>query len=156
MAQTADHLVIIARGRIIADAPIQSILDGQGKVRSRVRTDQPQVLMNALAGEGVSLRQLDAELLEITGVEPRHIAAAALNHQVLVYELTPLQASLEEAYMQLTKDEVEYHSGSLSAAGTPGDPGVTGTSGASGAAAPSADAEAVTAGATAAASRKGL
>jgi ABC-2 type transport system ATP-binding protein len=121
MAQTADHLIIIGRGRIIADAPIQSIIDGQGKVRARVRTDQPQVLMNALAGDGVSLEQLDAELLEVTGVEPRRIAATALHHQVLVYELTPLQVSLEEAYMKLTKDEVEYHSGALTGAAAEAD-----------------------------------
>jgi ABC-2 type transport system ATP-binding protein len=52
----------------------------------------------------------DNELLEVKGLDPRQIARAALERQVMIYELTPLQASLEEAYMELTKDEVEYHS----------------------------------------------
>ncbi|WP_026533608.1 ATP-binding cassette domain-containing protein [Arthrobacter sp. H14] len=113
MAQTADHLIIIGRGRIIADAPMQDVIAGQGQSRTRVRTDQPQVLTSALAGDGVSSRLLEPELLEITGVDVKRIAYTALQNQVLLYELTPLQASLEEAYMQLTQDEVEYHSVSL-------------------------------------------
>lgn len=110
MAQTADHLIIIGRGRIIADAPMGDVIAGQGQSRTRVRTDQPQVLTSALAGDGISSRLLEPELLEITGVDAKRIAYTALQNQVLLYELTPLQASLEEAYMQLTQDEVEYHS----------------------------------------------
>ena len=52
----------------------------------------------------------DHELLEVTGLPARDIARTALDNRIMVYELTPLQASLEEAYMELTKDEVEYHS----------------------------------------------
>lgn len=113
MALTADHLIVIGRGRIIADAPIQSIIDGQGKVRVRVRADRPQDLFGSLAGEGVSSQVLEPELVEITGVEPRRIAEIALRERVLVYELTPLQVSLEDAYMELTQTEVEYHSHDL-------------------------------------------
>ena len=110
MAVTADHLIVIGRGRIIADAPIQKIVNGKGHNRTRVRTDQPDQLMRLLAGTGVSVEVQDNELLEVTGLEPRRIARTALENQVMIYELTPLQASLEEAYMELTKDEVEYHS----------------------------------------------
>ncbi|MHA7191484.1 ABC transporter ATP-binding protein [Arthrobacter sp. MDT2-16] len=116
MALTADHLIVIGRGRIIADAPIQSIIDGQGKVRVRVRADRPQDLLGGLAGEGVTSQVLEPELVEITGVEPRRIAEIALRERVLVYELTPLQVSLEDAYMQLTQNEVEYHSHTPTAA----------------------------------------
>jgi ABC-2 type transport system ATP-binding protein len=110
MAQTADHVLVIGRGRIIADAPMQDIIAGTGKARTRVRSDAPGVLANAVAGEGVSVRAVDGECLEITGVEPRAIAAVALERQVLVWELTPIESSLEEAYLDLTKDDVEYHS----------------------------------------------
>ena len=110
MAVTADHLIVIGRGRIIADAPIQEIITGRGQIRTRVRTDQPDQLMHLLAGDGVSVELQENELLEVTGLDPRQIARAALDSRVMVYELTPLQASLEEAYMELTKDEVEYHS----------------------------------------------
>jgi len=110
MAVTADHLIVIGRGRIIADAPIQEIITGKGQGRTRVRTDQPDRLMQLLAGTGVSVEVQERELLEVTGLDPRQIATAALENHVMIYELTPLQASLEEAYMELTKDEVEYHS----------------------------------------------
>jgi ABC-2 type transport system ATP-binding protein len=66
--------------------------------------------MQLLAGTGVSVEARERELLEVTGLDPRQIATAALENHVMIYELTPLQASLEEAYMELTKDEVEYHS----------------------------------------------
>ncbi|TLM73750.1 ABC transporter ATP-binding protein [Pseudarthrobacter sp. NamB4] len=110
MALTADHLIVIGRGRIIADAPIGEIITGKGQSRARVRTDQPQQLMRLLAADGVSVEVQDHELLEVTGLPPREIARTALDNRIMVYELTPLQASLEEAYMELTKDEVEYHS----------------------------------------------
>lgn len=110
MAMTADHLIVIGRGRIIADAPIAEIITGKGQSRARVRTDQPQQLMRLLADDGVSVEVKDHELLEVRGLPSREIARTALDNQIMVYELTPLQASLEEAYMELTKDEVEYHS----------------------------------------------
>ncbi|QDG90146.1 ABC transporter ATP-binding protein [Pseudarthrobacter sp. NIBRBAC000502770] len=110
MAQTADHLIVIGRGRVIADAPIRDIITGKGQSRVRVRTDQPDHLRQLLAGRGASIEVPERELLEVTGLDPRTIAATALESQVMVYELTPLVASLEEAYMELTKDDVEYHS----------------------------------------------
>ncbi|MDR6688065.1 ABC-2 type transport system ATP-binding protein [Arthrobacter sp. 1088] len=110
MALTADHLIVIGRGKIIADAPIAEIITGKGQARTRVRTDQPEQLMQLLAGTGVSVEVHERELLEVSGLDPRGIARTALENQIMVYELTPLQASLEEAYMELTKDEVEYHS----------------------------------------------
>ncbi|RKO22581.1 ATP-binding cassette domain-containing protein [Pseudarthrobacter phenanthrenivorans] len=123
MAVTADHLIVIGRGRIIADAPIGEIITGKGQSRARVRTDQPQQLMRLLASDGVSVEVQDQELLEVTGVPPKEIARAALDNRIMVYELTPLQASLEEAYMELTKDEVEYHSLITTGAAAPGQTG---------------------------------
>ncbi|WP_159617419.1 ABC transporter ATP-binding protein [Arthrobacter zhaoguopingii] len=113
MAMTADHLIVIGRGRIIADAPVSEILAGRGQLRTRVRTDRPSDLLAALGGDGTTSTFLEPDLLEITGPDPRRIAEAALREQVLVYELTPLQASLEEAYMELTASEVEYSSHDL-------------------------------------------
>ena len=110
MSQTADHLIVIGRGKIIADAPIADILNGQGRIRTRVRTDAPEQLTGLLAREGVSVQAQERELLEVAGLDPREIAQTALRNGVLVYELTPLTASLEEAYLELTKDDVEYRS----------------------------------------------
>lgn len=123
MALTADHLIVIGRGKIIADAPIAEIITGKGQARTRVRTDQPERLMQLLAGTGVSVEVHERELLEVSGLDPRGIARTALDNQVMVYELTPLQASLEEAYMELTKDEVEYHSHITAGASVPAQAG---------------------------------
>ncbi|WP_125614481.1 ABC transporter ATP-binding protein [Specibacter cremeus] len=114
MAQTADHLILIGRGKIIADAPIADILDGGHQTRVRVRTPEASRLAELLGGTGVSIDSSESETLEISGLDARRIAQSALDNRVLVYELTPIMASLEEAYFDLTKDEVEYHSHELS------------------------------------------
>ncbi len=109
MAQTADHLIVIGRGRIIADAPISDILAGGGN-RTLVRAERQDLLQEAVVAIGANVQTgNDGELL-VAGVEPRDIAGAALDRGLLIYELTPQRASLEEAYMELTRDDVEYHS----------------------------------------------
>ncbi|MBW4094514.1 MAG: ATP-binding cassette domain-containing protein [Acidobacteria bacterium] len=110
MAQTADHLIVIGRGRIIADAPMAEIIAGNQQARCRVRTAAVSELSRLLAGQGVTISHTDNETLEVAGLDTRAIADVALRNGVLVYELTPISASLEEAYFNLTKDEVEYHS----------------------------------------------
>ena len=110
MAQTADHLIVIGRGLIIADAPIEQILAGAQQATVRVRTPDVTRLSQLLSGTGVTVECNENETLEVTGLDARRIAGVALENQVLVYELTPLTNSLEEAYFSLTKDEVEYHS----------------------------------------------
>ncbi|WP_434616324.1 ABC transporter ATP-binding protein [Arthrobacter sp. A5] len=110
MAQTADHLIVIGRGRIIADAPIKDIIAGNQQARTRVRAQQVSELAALLAGNGVSVNSGENETLEVSGLDAHQIARIALDNRVLIYELTPLNASLEEAYFDLTKDEVEYHS----------------------------------------------
>ncbi|MGO4383969.1 ABC transporter ATP-binding protein [Specibacter sp. RAF43] len=110
MAQTADHLIVIGRGRIIADAPIEQILAGAQQAKTRVRTADVVRLGQLLAGDGVRVDSLENETLEVAGLDSRQIAQIALENRVLVYELTPLTTSLEEAYFGLTKDAVEYQS----------------------------------------------
>ena len=110
MALTADHLIVIGRGKIIADAPIKDIITGKGQRRTRVRTDQPDQLCTLLAGTGVSVEAAGQRTAggQGPGSAPDRPRRPGQPH--MIYELTPLQASLEEAYMELTKDEVEYHS----------------------------------------------
>ncbi|MCY0905082.1 ABC transporter ATP-binding protein [Arthrobacter sp. H14-L1] len=117
MAQTADHLIVIGRGRIIADAPIADIIAGKQQARTRIRSQQVSELSDLLAGEGVSVNSSENETLEVSGLDAHQIARIALDNRVLIYELTPLNASLEEAYFDLTKDEVEFHSHSLANSG---------------------------------------
>jgi ABC-2 type transport system ATP-binding protein len=117
MALTADHLIVIGRGKLIADAPMAEVLAGQGRARTRVRTDQPEELMRSLASPDVHIAAVGPDTLEVTGATAMDIGRRALERQLLVFELTPLQASLEEAYMELTKDDVEYHSGAVASLG---------------------------------------
>ncbi|WP_372699558.1 ABC transporter ATP-binding protein [Arthrobacter sp. JSM 101049] len=123
MSLTADHLIVIGRGRLLADAPMDDVLSGAGAARTRVRTDTPAELANALAAPEVSVTTTGADSLEILGVAPRDIAQRALDARLLVFELTPLQASLEDAYMDMTRDEVEYHSGPVTGPEAPREPG---------------------------------
>lgn len=119
MSLTADHLIVIGRGRLLADAPMADVLSGAGAARTRVRTDAPDELVRALAATEVSITTTGPDTLEIQGAAPRDIARRALDARVLVFELTPLQASLEDVYMDMTRDEVEYHSGPVAGAEAP-------------------------------------
>ncbi|WP_168627064.1 ABC transporter ATP-binding protein [Cryobacterium sp. BB307] len=116
MAQTADHLIVIGRGRIIADAPIADILAGGGH-RTLVRVEQQELLQAAVVAMGATVQTGDDDELLVAGLEPREIAGAALDRGLLIYELTPQRASLEEAYMELTRDDVEYQSLALTGKG---------------------------------------
>jgi ABC-2 type transport system ATP-binding protein len=117
MAQTADHLIVIGRGRLIADAPMREILDGGARARIRVRTEEPARLVDLLTSAGGHVMTGTTDAFETTGLTTRQIARIALDHHVLVHELLALQASLEDAYMELTKDDVEYHSLELATEG---------------------------------------
>ncbi|MDM7991162.1 ATP-binding cassette domain-containing protein [Arthrobacter sp. zg-Y877] len=110
MAVTADHLIVIGRGRILADAPMDQVLAGSSRERILVRTDDADTLAAALGSDGVEIRRPAAGRLEVLGVSARGIAEAALAQRILVTELTPQQTSLEDAYMELTRGEVEYRS----------------------------------------------
>ncbi|MFD1211679.1 ABC transporter ATP-binding protein [Arthrobacter sp. GCM10027362] len=110
MSQTADHLIVIGRGRIIADAPMKDVLETGTKRCVHVRCDRPHDLAALVAAEGVSVEIDPSGLVEVSGLDNLSIARTALAHQVLIYELIPQKASLEEAYMDLTKNEVEYRS----------------------------------------------
>ncbi|MCY7286893.1 MAG: ATP-binding cassette domain-containing protein [Cryobacterium sp.] len=112
MAQTADHLIVLGRGRIIADAPMSEILSLATGSAVRVRTPQVADLAPRLTGEGgtVTASTTEADLLTVAGLAPARIGEVAAHAGVVLHELTPVSASLEEAYLELTHDEVEYHS----------------------------------------------
>ncbi|MQM27005.1 ABC transporter ATP-binding protein [Glycomyces albidus] len=108
-AQVADHLIIIGRGRLLADTSVADLVEASlGGVR--VGTDEAARLGPLLAGPGVSVTSSGDGELQVAGLSAREIAAVALRHGVLVHELTPTGVSLEEAFMELTRDELEYQS----------------------------------------------
>lgn len=110
MAVTADHLIVIGRGRILADAPIGEVLTGGGQDRVLVRTDDADGLATTVGSAGVEVRRNGPDELEILGLPPRSIAEAAFSRGILITGLIPQQETLEDAYLQLTGGEVEYRS----------------------------------------------
>ncbi|WP_159809780.1 ABC transporter ATP-binding protein [Cellulomonas citrea] len=119
MAQTADHVIVIGRGRILADAPMATLLAGPGQEASRARAPRATELAAVLRSQGLTVTQTGADTLEIVAGTPA-VAEAALAAGIAVHELAPVRASLEDAYLALTADEVEYHSG----VGAPANPEV--------------------------------
>jgi ABC-2 type transport system ATP-binding protein len=111
MAQTADHVLVIGKGRILADAPIDAFLAGPGQTTSRVRAPRAEDLARALESQGVGVVRTGPDALEVAAGTPV-VAETALGAGIAVHELVPVTTSLEEAYMALTQDSVEYHSGS--------------------------------------------
>lgn len=110
MAQTADHLIVLGRGRIIADAPMNEILALATGTAVRVRTPQPTDLANRIAGSDVTVTITEPDVLTVVGLTSAQIGETAAHAGIVLHELTPLSASLEEAYLELTHDDVEYHS----------------------------------------------
>ena len=111
MALTADHLVVVGRGRVVADAPVADVVALAGPPAVRVRTPDVRRLAALLAREpGVELTSTGPDLLDVTGTTTEQVATVAAGAGVPLFELAPVQASLEDAYLQLTGDAVEYRS----------------------------------------------
>jgi len=109
MAVTADHVIVIGQGRLIANMAIGDLIKSASANQVRVRTPQAARLREVLAGPNVTVSSSEGDLLEVHGVPVEKIGQLALDHGIVLYELTPQLASLEEAYMDMTRDSVEYH-----------------------------------------------
>ncbi|MGO4760514.1 ABC transporter ATP-binding protein, partial [Streptomyces sp. 2MCAF27] len=109
-ALIADHLVIIGRGRLLADTTVDDFTHEAGGGGVKVATTEAMRLRPLLAGPGVTISSSSAEELLVTGRDAHEIGAIAAEHGVPLYELTPKAVSLEAAFMDLTRDAVEYQS----------------------------------------------
>ncbi|PZE85186.1 ABC transporter ATP-binding protein [Curtobacterium sp. MCBD17_032] len=116
MAQTADRVVVLGRGKVLADAPIAEFVAGAGGpdgsralARVVVRTPMPDQLFAAIGPAATVTRHEDGSFL-VVGPDAPTVGDIAARAGVVLHELTPTGASLEEAYMALTRDDVEYRS----------------------------------------------
>lgn len=114
-ALIADHLVIIGRGRLLADTTVDDFTRAAGGGGVKVCTAEAQKLRSLLGGPDVVISSSSAEELLVSGRDAREIGAIAAQHGVTLYELTPQSVSLETAFMELTHDAVEYHSAPVDA-----------------------------------------
>ena len=113
MALTADHLIVVGRGRVIANTTTQEFLQQASGNVVLVRTPQADELRGHVVGADVTVVALEPGLIEVHGLTAQQIGEAAARHGIVLHELTPQQASLEEAFMDLTRDDVEFKTGTI-------------------------------------------
>ncbi|MFI5674846.1 ABC transporter ATP-binding protein [Streptomyces cellulosae] len=109
MALTADHLVVIGQGRLLADTSMADFIAQNSRSYVRIRTPQRERLLDVLHEVGVTVVESGNGSLEVDGSKAEYIGELAAQHHIVLHELSPQQASLEEAFMQLTAESVEYH-----------------------------------------------
>ena len=110
MEQTAEHLIVIGRGRLIADTDVASFV-AQASSGAPVRVRSPQLgeLAEALTGGGgARADKLEDGALQVYGLTPEQIGEIAAAQRLTLHELTALQVSLEDAFMSITKESVEF------------------------------------------------
>jgi ABC-2 type transport system ATP-binding protein len=108
MAQTADHLIVVGRGRLVADEPVDTFISRASRRNVVVRTPDADRLRDLLTAEGAVVTSQDGPMLDVIGMDAVQIGEIAAAQHVTLHELTPQRASLEEAFMELTADDVEY------------------------------------------------
>ena len=110
MAQTADQLLVIGRGRIITAGPVREVIDSVSGGGVRVRSPQAGELARLLTTDGATVASPEPGALEVRGTTSERVGELAHTHGLLLHELSVRSASLEEAYLSLTRDAVEYRS----------------------------------------------
>jgi ABC-2 type transport system ATP-binding protein len=113
MSLTADHLIVIGRGRIIADTGTSEFVQAASGNVVRVRSPQAAELRGLLVAPDVTVAALDPGFLEVRGLTAAQIGDVAAASGIALHELTPQQASLEDAFMELTREEIEFKAAEL-------------------------------------------
>jgi ABC-2 type transport system ATP-binding protein len=109
MEQTADHLIVIGRGRLIADTDVTSfVAQASSGAPVRVRSPQLPALADAVSSAGGTSEKREDDALLVFGLSSEQVGELAAAQRLVLHELTPVQVSLEDAFMSLTKESVEY------------------------------------------------
>jgi ABC-2 type transport system ATP-binding protein len=115
MENTADHLLVIGKGRLIADCTVDEFIAANSQLTVRVRTPQLDQMTKLVAAAGGTVRDDGAGVIVVSGLDVSQVGDLAYENSVRLHELAPVHASLEQAFMDLTASSVEFH------AGVPGD-----------------------------------
>ncbi|MEQ6898298.1 ABC transporter ATP-binding protein [Microbacterium sp. KR10-403] len=108
MAQTADHVIVLGRGKVLADAPLDELVRSWTTTTVRVRSPRAAELVSLIAGPDVEVSALEPGLVQVVGLAASRIGDIAAEKAIPLHELTPATGSLEDAYLALTGDAVEY------------------------------------------------
>ncbi len=111
MALTADHLIVIGKGRLIADSSVDDVIKASSGRAVLVRTPDGALLRARLESAGASVEARPDGSMMVQGLEAPSIGQLAADAGTVLHELTPQEVSLEEAFMELTQDSVEFHAG---------------------------------------------
>ncbi|MET4923192.1 ATP-binding cassette domain-containing protein [Streptomyces sp. PSRA5] len=109
MALTADHLIVIGQGKLLANTSMADFIQENSRSFVRLRSPQREQMRDALHEGGLSVVEAADGTLEIDGSTAEEIGDLAARHQLTLHELSSQRASLEEAFMQMTAESVEYH-----------------------------------------------
>jgi ABC-2 type transport system ATP-binding protein len=107
----ADDIVVIGRGRMLAETSVAELLAGRPDGRVRLRASQPARVMTVLARAGGTVTSTGPDTLHVTGLDAARIADVTAEHRLRLLELSPERTTLEEAFLELTRDAVEYRAG---------------------------------------------
>src|SRR6185437_4655642 len=110
LQDTADHLVVAGRGKVIADASVAALVAAASGDRVRLRTTATAEAMKVLANAGAEVAATAHDVLAIAGLSSERVVATLTAHHVPFTEVSAHRATLEEAYMELTREAVEFHS----------------------------------------------
>jgi ABC-2 type transport system ATP-binding protein len=113
MAQTADHLLVIAQGRILADASTEEFINRNAAASVQVRAVEQTDLADALLRGGGVVQRTPDGALRVTGLDCLAIGGIACAHEITLFELQASRASLEDAFFELTRDATDYRAGEL-------------------------------------------
>jgi ABC-2 type transport system ATP-binding protein len=111
MENTADHLLVIGRGRLISDCTVAEFIAANSRQSVRVRTPQPAALATVVTTAGGMVREDGDGLMIVQGLDVSQVGDLAFENSVRLHELAPAQASLEQAFMELTASSVQFHAG---------------------------------------------
>jgi ABC-2 type transport system ATP-binding protein len=125
MSLTAERLIVIGRGSLIAETSVQEFTARSAGGSVRVVTPMAQTLVSALSGAGAGVTVDDDGAIVVTGMTSAQVGDLAANRSLTVHELVPLRASLEDVFMELTRDSVEFrtvdgsrHTAAMASSGT--------------------------------------
>jgi ABC-2 type transport system ATP-binding protein len=109
MAMTADRLIVIGRGKLIADETTEELIRTSAQTHVRARSPQADALATAVAASGATVERGDDGALSIHGATTDQVGEIAARERIVLHELAVQQATLEAAFMELTEDAVDYH-----------------------------------------------
>jgi ABC-2 type transport system ATP-binding protein len=121
MAVTATELIVVGRGRLIAAGSVEELILRASSGGVVVRTREADRLAALLAAPGHHIETIRAETLQVSGMDSEAVGLVAAREGIPLIELTPVQATLEEAFMEITRDAVEFHGGDRADSASPGE-----------------------------------